>query len=148
MPPLRARKEDIPLLAQVLVEKFARRSNKSISAVSPLALKTLQDYSWPGNVRELENIIERAVIVCTGPILHLADPLCDGTQAIGLVTPVEDPGTTLEEIEGEHIRRILRAVGWRIEGKAGAAVLLGLNPSTLRARMRKLGIERRKEARR
>jgi formate hydrogenlyase transcriptional activator len=147
MPPLRARKEDIPRLTQVLVEKFARRSNKSINAVSSVTLKTLQDYDWPGNVRELENVIERAVIVCTGPILHLADPLCDCPLANRRVTPAESPGTTLEEIDGEHIRRILLAVGWRIEGKGGAADLLGLNSSTLRARMRKLGIQRRKDTR-
>ena len=142
MPPLRARKEDIPLLAQVLVERYARKSNRSITAISQAMLKALQDYDWPGNVRELENVIERAVILAKGSTLHLGEPLIDCTHADGPASPPEGPGLTLEEVEGEHIRRILHAVRWRVEGRGGAADLLGLNPSTLRARMRKLGIGR------
>ena len=142
MPPLRARKQDIPLLAQVLVERYARKSNRSITAISPAMLKTLQDYHWPGNVRELENVIERAVILAKGSTLHLGEPLIDCTHADGPASPPEGPGLTLEEVEGEHIRRILHAVRGRVEGRGGAADLLGLNPSTLRARMRKLGIGR------
>jgi PAS domain S-box-containing protein len=142
IPPLRARKEDIPLLTEALVGNFARRYRKSISSVSQRMLRSLQEYDWPGNVRELENVIERAVIVSTGPTVHLAEPLSDCTQADEPASLREGPGATLEELEREHIRRILRAVGWRIEGKGGAASLLGLNPSTLRARMRKLGIRR------
>jgi formate hydrogenlyase transcriptional activator len=142
MPPLRERKEDIPLLIRALVEKYSRRFGKSISSIPLGLLKVLQEYDWPGNVRELENVIERSVIVSTGPTLRLAQPLSDLAPTNAHASPMPGPGTTLEEVEREHIRRTLKASGWRIQGKGGAADLLGLNPSTLRARMRKLAIRR------
>ncbi len=142
MPPLRSRKEEIPLLTEAFVAKYASRFRKPINGVSQAMLRALQDYDWPGNVRELEHFIERAVILSTGPTLNLAEPLSDRTQADKVESPPATPGRTLDEVEAEHIRRALRAAGWRIEGKRGAALLLGLNPSTLRARMRKLGILR------
>jgi formate hydrogenlyase transcriptional activator len=147
MPSLRSRKEDIPLLTRAHMAKCASRFKKPISGISQGMLATLQNYDWPGNVRELENVIERAVILSTGPTLHLAEPLCDLTENNALASRPEDTGTTLEALEAGHIRRILQAVGWRIEGSRGAAVLLGLNPSTLRARMRKLGIRRSTDSR-
>ncbi|HAJ26983.1 MAG TPA: Fis family transcriptional regulator, partial [Syntrophus sp. (in: bacteria)] len=91
---------------------------------------------WPGNVRELESIIERAVIVCPGSILRLADKLST------LYAPVSSAVKTLEELERNQILRILSETRWHIEGKDGAAMILGLNPSTLRARMHKFGIVR------
>ncbi len=143
LPPLRARKGDIPLLVQALVAKCTSRFRKPITSVSKAMLCALQAYDWPGNVRELENVVERAVILSTGPTLHLAEPLSDCTQPIEPASPPETAlGATLTELEAGHIRRTLHAVGWRIEGKGGAARALGLNPSTLRARMRKLGIRR------
>ena len=93
-------------------------------------------------MRELENVIERAVIVSTGPTLRLAQALNEPAAASGQVSPTPEAGTRLEAVEREHILRILKSSGWRIQGKGGAADLLGLNPSTLRARMRKLGIRR------
>ena len=99
-------------------------------------MKVLQDYPWPGNVRELESVIERAVILCPGPVLHLADKL----EVFSI--PLSSGMRTLEETERNQILKILSETRWRIEGKNGAAAILGLNPSTLRARMHKLGILR------
>ena len=99
-------------------------------------MKALQDYPWPGNVRELENVIERSVILCPGPVLRLADKLEVSTP------PILSALITLEEMERSQILQILSDTRWRIEGKDGAAAILGLHPSTLRARMHKLGIVR------
>jgi len=136
VPPLRQRKEDIPLLVQVFTERYARELGKEITAIPKETMKALQDYDWPGNVRELENVIERAVILCQGPVLQLADKLENPTVSLssGL--------RTLEEMEREQILKALSETGWRINGKNGAATILGLHPSTLRARMQKLGIRR------
>jgi formate hydrogenlyase transcriptional activator len=99
-------------------------------------MKALQDYPWPGNIRELESIIERAVILCPGPVLQLADKLEP------LSFPLSAGMKTLEEMERHQILKTLSETRWRIEGKEGAAAVLGLHPSTLRARMHKLGIIR------
>ena len=99
-------------------------------------MKALQDYPWPGNIREMESIIERAVILCSGPVLQLADKLEISSP------PLSSAVRTLEETERNQILKILSDTRWRIEGKDGAAAILGLNPSTLRARMHKLGIIR------
>ena len=101
-------------------------------------MKALQDYPWPGNVRELESVLERAVILCPGPVLLLADKL----EISSL--PLASSMRTLEETERNQILKTLSQTRWRIEGKDGAAAILGLNPSTLRARMHKLGILRPK----
>jgi formate hydrogenlyase transcriptional activator len=136
VPPLRQRKDDIPLLVQTFVARYARKLGKQITSIKKEAMKALQDYSWPGNIRELESIIERAVILCPGPALQLADKLKDP----GLFSP--STGETLEELERNQIRKVLSETRWRMEGKDGAAAILGLHPSTLRARMHKLGISR------
>lgn len=99
-------------------------------------MKALQSYPWPGNVRELENVIERAAILCPGPALLLADKL-----EISCL-PFSSTVKTLEETERNQIVKTLSETRWRIEGKDGAAAILGLHPSTLRARMHKLGISR------
>ena len=138
VPPLRQRQEDIPLLAQAFIERYSRKLGKQITSVQKKTMKTLQDYPWPGNVRELESIIERAVILCPGPVLQLADKLDISS------TPISSAVRTLEEVERNQIRKILKETQWRIEGKEGAAAILGLQPSTLRARMHKLGILRPK----
>jgi len=138
VPPLRQRKEDIPLLVQAFVERSARKLGKQITSIPKEAMRALQDYPWPGNVRELESIIERAVILCPGPVLQLADKL-DHTSS-----PLPSSMKTLEELERDQILKTLSETRWRIEGKSGAAAILGLHPSTLRARMHKLGILRRK----
>jgi transcriptional regulator with GAF, ATPase, and Fis domain len=138
VPPLRQRKEDIPLLVEVFMARYSRKLGKQITSVQKKAMKTLQDYPWPGNVRELESIIERAVILCPGPILQLADKLDISSL------PMSSAIRTLEEVERNQIHKILKETRWRIEGKGGAAAILGLHPSTLRARMHKLGILRPK----
>ena len=137
VPPLRQRREDIPLLVEHFTAAYAKKAGKTISSVSPRALQSLQIHSWPGNVRELANVIERAVIHTQGNVLHLVDqwePVVSEPDAV----------QTLEEVEREYIVRTLEKTGWRIEGKSGAATILGLNPSTLRTRMLKLGIQRRR----
>ena len=136
VPPLRQRKEDIPLLVQAFIERYSRKLGKQITSIQKETLKALQDYPWPGNIRELESIIERAVILCPGPVLELADKL--EISSLSLSSTLR----TLEETERNQILKTLSETRWRIEGKDGAAAILGLNPSTLRARMHKLGIVR------
>jgi formate hydrogenlyase transcriptional activator len=136
VPPLRQRKEDIPLMVEVFIERYSRKMGKQITSIQKETLKALQDYPWPGNVRELESIIERAVILCPGPILQLVDKLETSFP------PLLSTMRTLEETERNQILKILSGARWRIEGKEGAAAILGLHPSTLRARMHKLGIIR------
>jgi len=136
VPPLRQRKEDIPMMVEAFVERYSRKLGKQITSVRKETMKELQDYPWPGNVRELESIIERAVILCPGPVLQLADKLEISSPLLS------SAARTLEETEQNQILKILSETRWRIEGKDGAAAILGLHPSTLRARMRKLGIIR------
>ena len=136
VPPLRQRKEDIPLMVQTFVERYSRKLRKQITSIQKETLEALQDYPWPGNVRELESIIERAVILCPGPVLQLADKLEISSP------PLSSAVRTLEEMERNQILKTLSETQWRIEGKDGAAAILGLHPSTLRARMHKLKIIR------
>lgn len=136
VPPLRQRTEDIPLLVHTFIERYSRKLGKQITSIQKEALKAIEDYPWPGNIRELENIIERAVILCPGPALQLADKLEISHP------PFSSTLKTLEEIERNQILKTLSETRWRIEGKDGAAEILGLHPSTLRARMHKLGIFR------
>ncbi|MBU1055097.1 MAG: sigma 54-interacting transcriptional regulator [Proteobacteria bacterium] len=136
VPPLRERKDDIPLLVIAFVEKYAKKYGKQISSVSRETINRLQDYTWPGNIRELESVIERSVILCQGHILQVADK--PETAPLFSTTNIQ----TLEEVERMQILNILSHTGWRINGKDGAASILGLHPSTLRARMNKLDIQR------
>jgi formate hydrogenlyase transcriptional activator len=136
VPPLRQRKDDIPLMVEAFIERYSRKIGKQIKSIKKGTLKTLQDYPWPGNVRELESIIERAVILCPGPVLQLADKLEISSDPFSSVVK------TLEDTERNQIIKIISETRWRIEGKNGAAAILGIHPSTLRARMHKLGIVR------
>ena len=142
LPSLRQRKDDIPLLVNHFSNTFSKKLGKSLRTVAPGAMKALQEYSWPGNVRELANVIERAVINAEGPVLFLADKL-DVAQP--LTAPSSTNGKSLTEMEKEIILQRLESTYWRIEGPKGAAHSLGLNPSTLRSRMAKLGIQTRKD---
>jgi PAS domain S-box-containing protein len=137
VPPLRERTEDIPLLVGFFVEKASKRLGKSIRQVPERIVQQLQDYRWPGNIRELENVIERAVINSSGPRLYLADDFAASVR--GQRTP---PLKSLEEVEKDHILRVLQSTHWRIDGAKGGALILKMNPSTLRSRMRKLGIRK------
>jgi len=139
IPPLRQRKEDIPLLVDYFVAKFNKKTGKKIETMSKDTLNILQKYDWPGNVRELESIVERAVITSQGTGLQILDRFENSLQA--REQEARD-GKSLATLERDHILRALEKTAWRIEGKKGAAAMLGLNPSTLRGRMRKDGIRR------
>jgi DNA-binding NtrC family response regulator len=123
-------------MVQAFMERYSRKLGKQITSIQKETMKALQDYPWPGNVRELESIIERAVILCPGPVLELADKLEISSPIFSSVV------RTLEETERNQMLKILSETRWRIEGKDGAAAILGIHPSTLRARMHKLGIVR------
>jgi DNA-binding NtrC family response regulator len=118
-------------LVQAFIERYARKLGKQITSIQKETMRMLQDYPWPGNVRELESVLERAVILCPGPVLQLADKL-----EISSV-PLSSTVRTLEEMERSQILKTLSETRWRIEGKDGAAAILGLHPSTLRARTHK-----------
>jgi len=139
LPSLRQRPEDISLLVNCFLTKFNRKTGKKIECVSKETMNALENYSWPGNVRELESVIERAVITSQGTSLVVLD-------RFETFRKTEDQAgqeiKALDELEQHHILLVLQKTGWRIDGKNGAAVLLGLNPSTLRGRMRKYGIRR------
>ena len=139
IPPLRQRKEDILLLVNYFVAKFNKKIGRQIATVSKETLNSLQQYHWPGNVRELESVIERAVITTQGTALQVLDRF-DKLQKTE--KPTGQDIKAIAEMEHDHILRVLQKTGWRINGANGAAVLLGLNPSTLRARMQKYGIVR------
>lgn len=141
-PPLRERKEDIPLLVKHFCQKHEGKIGKKINNVSPAVMKVLMEYNWPGNIRELENIIERALILSKGDTLEYGD---------WLPMPKEDDIKTssdkllpLEEMERQHIIAALEKTNWKVSGEKGAAKILGLNPTTLEARMKKMGIAREK----
>src|SRR6266545_6521475 len=124
VPPLRQRREDIPLLVEHFAKGFAKKLGKVITSVTPATLKSLGDYSWPGNVRELANVIERAVINSHGSVLRIGEDFAEpGAEKLA------QANKTLEELERDYIGRILIETGWRIEGPHGAARILGINPS-------------------
>jgi formate hydrogenlyase transcriptional activator len=142
VPSLRERREDIPLLARHFLARAARRLGKDFRDLSPGFVEQALAYAWPGNIRELENTVTRAAILTPGPLLELADPLSPslpGRPAAPSSQP--QPIRTLEMVERAHIEATLEHTQGVIEGEHGAAALLGLNPSTLRGRMRKLAIQ-------
>lgn len=136
VPPLRERQEDIPQLTWSFVKEFGESMGKFITEISKKDMDMLKSYSWPGNVRELKNIIERAMILSTGTILHLDQV---GFKDVENIQPI-----TIKGVERNHILEVLENTGWKISGRNGAAEVLGLKESTLRARMKKLGIKRKK----
>jgi len=137
LPPLRERREDIPLLAEHFLGKYAEQMQKPVTGISRPAMDLLMRHDWPGNIRELENVIQRALILSPDGVISMNDISLTAAKP-----PTATVGTTLEEIERNHIQRMLNTTLWRIEGRRGAAELLGLKPSTLRSRLRKLGIRR------
>jgi formate hydrogenlyase transcriptional activator len=162
LPPLRERRDDIPLLVHFLVNKFALRIGKHLDGVSEETMQRLGEYPWPGNIRELENVLERAVILANGSTLDIAADLlptpatlpsageatssedreADSPIAVTHSTPAGQPQASLEKVERDHILSVLQQTNWLITGPRGAAKVLGLKPSTLRNRMKKLGIAR------
>jgi formate hydrogenlyase transcriptional activator len=139
VPPLRARSADIPLLVDHFVEHFAKRMGKTIETIPAETMDVLTQYPWPGNIRELQNLMERAVILSSGPVLRVPLP-----HLHTRTTPRQHGGTnqTLAEAERTHILAMLKDSEWVISGPHGAAARLGINRSTLQFRMRKLGITR------
>ena len=137
LPPLREREGDIPLLVQYFVRKCAANLGKKIDRIPERMMSALQRYAWPGNIRELEHVIERAVILSEGPELEPIEWL---SQSSGKAGPAKT--LTLEEMERRHIVDVLEQTNWRVSGDKGAAKILDLNPTTLEARMKKLGITR------
>ena len=137
LPPLRARREDIPGLVTHFAEIFGRRVGRQIEHIPPETMSALTSYQWPGNIRELQNFIERSVILTSGNVLHppLASLKADSeTESLEAIT--------LEEAERNHIRKILEQTRWVVAGPNGAAARLGIKRSTLYFRMQKLGISR------
>jgi PAS domain S-box-containing protein len=138
IPPLRQRTEDIPLLAQFFTEKYARKMGKKIESIPKATLNAFKAYHWPGNVRELEHVIERAVIITRGTSLQVAGQL----KSFSPNGPNPESLKDLAAAEREHILKVLHETGWKIEGPSGAASILKIHPSTLRFRLKKLGIHR------
>jgi transcriptional regulator with GAF, ATPase, and Fis domain len=138
IPPLRERPEDIPLLVWAFVRMFQERMGKEIETISKKTMEALQSYSWPGNVRELKNVIEHAMILSKDKnlIVHLPRPWALET----------DTNQDLHDMERRHILAVLEKTGWRLAGDGGAAEVLGLKRTTLRAKMKKLGIKRSNKA--
>jgi formate hydrogenlyase transcriptional activator len=137
LPPLRARREDIPVLVEHFVDIYAHRMGKQIDQISPETMSELTAYPWPGNIRELQNFIERSVILSSGnvlrpPVLTLEPPAA--TECLGAVT--------LEEAERDHILKTLEQTRWVVAGPNGAAARLGIKRATLYFRMQRLGISR------
>ena len=136
VPALRERKSDIPLLVKHFLAHFQRKLAKPLHAVTDESMERLQAYAWPGNVRELQNVVERACVIATTPVVEIED----GLQSAIVQRVSSGSLETLDESQRTHIRRALAAAGGKINGPRGAASLLAMKPSTLRSRMEKLGI--------
>ena len=134
VPPLRARPEDVPLLTWRFVDEFSSVFGKRIEGIARESMDALQRYRWPGNIRELRNVVERAMVVASGPMLTITLPSPS--------TTVAGRSDRLTDVERAHIRNVLEAVGWRIRGTGRAADRLGMKASTLESRMAKLGLKR------
>jgi formate hydrogenlyase transcriptional activator len=154
LPPLRERSEDIPPLVHYFVRRFSLKIGRKIARIQRETIDRLVSYAWPGNVRELENVIERAVILSRGIELEVAPDALPEIAAVALTQPAAPPPApeegspavplpqSIDQVERNHILEVLMRTNWRIEGAEGAAALLNLNPSTLRSRMKKLGVQR------
>ena len=146
IPPLRERPSDIPLLVRHFLAQFQRKLAKPLKGVTPDSMTWLESYHWPGNVRELQNVLERACVLADSPVVEVSEslgarPRAGGAPAATGNGPTAPAGIIpLEENERIHIRRALAAANGKVHGPAGAAAMLGINPSTLRSRMQKLGI--------
>jgi len=135
VPPLRERREDIPALVWAFVAEFAQKMGKEIESIPKRSMNALVDYSWPGNIRELRNVIEHAVIVSRGRTLEVRHP--------GRQEPSAQVSQKLEDAMAHHIREVLESTSWRVKGPGGAAELLGLKPTTLFSKMKRLGLPSR-----
>ncbi len=141
LPALRERTEDIKPLCYFFLDKYSKKMGKEIKTISDSTLKSLINYHWPGNIRELENIIERAVILTTGDTLQIDGSLLHSSQ--NLSAEQASSNTRIEDVERDHIIKVLNQTNWQVHGNNGAARILDINPSTLRTRMAKLGIKKK-----
>jgi formate hydrogenlyase transcriptional activator len=147
VPALRERREDIPLLVRHFVQQFSRRMNRSVETIPSETMQTLVRYDWPGNIRELQNVIERAVIVSTGPVLQVPldelrvrVPSAETSNGAGVYEEAGNMRGVLEDAERKQILAALKQANWVVAGAKGAAALLGMKRSTLQAHMQRLGI--------
>ena len=140
VPPLGERREDIPELVKLFVSRFSKSIGKQVTTIPREVMVALQGHTWPGNIRELQNVVERLIILTPDDTLRLDDTL-EGVRS-GPVVDGSPESEALEDVEREHILGVLGRVDWRVAGEDGAAGRLKMNPSTLRSRMAKLGIER------
>jgi transcriptional regulator with GAF, ATPase, and Fis domain len=140
LPPLRERREDIPLLVRFLMTRFRARLGKRLDRVDEPSMQRMLNYAWPGNVRELENVLERAAILCNTPALEVSAemlPVAATQKQEGALS-----NQSLEAVERSHLLTILKQTNWVIDGVGGAARILDVHPNTLRSRLKKLGIAR------
>jgi transcriptional regulator with GAF, ATPase, and Fis domain len=144
IPPLRERREDIPLLVWSIVNRRQLELDRRIERISRRSMDALQKYPWPGNVRELENVIERALILSRGPALELDESFGGGPGRAGQPRHSSD---RFDTVAADHIVHVLEGCGWKIDGAGNAAEVLGMHPNTLRSRMKKLGIARPRASR-
>jgi formate hydrogenlyase transcriptional activator len=146
LPALRERRDDIAAIARHLVERIARQLGKPVPRITPEILRAFERHDWPGNIRELENVLQQAIILSRDGAMEMAGL---GAQEVEVEEPAAtgEESNTLVNVERDHINRVLGTTAWRIEGSSGAARILGLRPSTLRSRMRKLGLHRPASAR-
>ena len=146
LPSLRERKEDVPLLANYFLKKYSSEEGKPLPVLSTDATNTLMQYHWPGNIRELENTIQRNVVLANGNVINSIEmpsaKLTPGVMPVG-----DDRFKTMIENERDHILAVLESCNWKISGKGGAAEILDVNVNTLNSRMKKLGIEKKVNAR-
>lgn len=146
LPPLRERRSDIPDLVSFILAHHNRQFGRTIESVADETMQRLMNYSWPGNIRELQNLLARAVVLSSGPVLRLGEDFLapvEAAAALGPSSPIRLPaGQELNHIERNHVLQVLRGTNWVIEGPKGAALILGLHPNTLRSRMKKLNIAR------
>lgn len=143
LPPLRERREDIPLLVRYFVAKFAQRMNKHVETIPEEAMHALEQWHWPGNIRELENFLERSVILTDGTVLQI--PVSELCSINGLNRSASVKLGTLEELEREYIQQVLRQTGGVVSGSGGAAAKLGMKRTTLQSKMQRLGISKEGE---
>jgi two-component system, NtrC family, response regulator HydG len=142
LPPLRERKEDIPLLANHFLKKYSREEGKPIPVLLPEATETLSQYDWPGNIRELENTIQRNIVLTNAPVIEFLE-MPVSKRLAGSINTNKNGFKTMIENERDHILQVLESCNWKISGKGGAAEVLDINVNTLNSRIKKLGIERR-----
>ncbi len=134
LPPLRERPEDIPALVWHILNEFGKRMGRKIEGVQSSTMKEFQRYPWPGNVRELRNVIERNLILNTGPVFKAELPVSEAKSS--------DAARRLEQVEADYLRNVLQSTKWRVRGKGGAAEIVGLKPTTLESKLKKLSIRR------